>query len=200
MKSFFEQFACPEGLVGRVVGQLMAVKNGRRSRFALELLGPSASEYVLEIGFGPGVDLRRLSRAVGDGGSVCGVDVSEVMLAQASQRNRRAIERGQMTLELASATQLPFAERSFDAVYATNSAQFWPDLAAGMREVARCLKPGGRCAIVVQPMRRGATEADSTNWAAKLEAAAKQAGLGDVRAVLRAMKPVSAAAILAIKP
>jgi hypothetical protein len=57
MRSFFQQFAHPEGPLGWLVGHLMAWKNGARSRFALELLGARTGERVLEI--------RRVLRAGG---------------------------------------------------------------------------------------------------------------------------------------
>ncbi len=194
-----EQFGHPRGAVGWCVGQLMAFKNGKRSRFALELLGASPGESVLEVGFGPGVDLERLSALVGDGGHVAGIDVSSAMLRQAMKRNRRAIGAGRMDLRLGSAGDLPFEDARFDAVYSTNSAQFWPDLARGFAELARTLESGGRCVVVVQPMSRGATEADSAAWADKLELAAVQVGLSNVCRYLRVMKPVSAAAIVAFR-
>ena len=111
MRSFFAQFGHPRGSLGALVGHLMAIKNGERSRWLLGVLAPKAGERVLEVGFGPGVDLRRSSEAVGPTGFVAGVDVSEVMLRQATARNRAPIANGRMRLEQASATALPFGDR-----------------------------------------------------------------------------------------
>ena len=84
-------------------------------------------------------------------GHVAGVDVSWEMQRQAGARNRAAVAGGRADLRKGSAVELPFADASFDAVYSTNSAQFWPDLDQGMRELLRVLQPSGRALTVVQP-------------------------------------------------
>src|SRR5262245_11794996 len=128
VKAFFRQFGHPTGPLGWLVGHLMAVKNGARSRWALGVLAPRTGERVLEIGFGPGVDVARLARAVGPAGFVGGVDVSREMVRHATARNRGEVRAERVDLREGSAVRLPFHDASFDAVYATNSAQFWPDL------------------------------------------------------------------------
>jgi SAM-dependent methyltransferase len=194
MSGFFAQFGHPTGPLGWLVGHLMAAKNGERSRWALALLNPKPGERVLELGFGPGVDVRRLDAAVGNGGQVAGIDISSEMVRQARARNRAGIRAGRIDLREGSATALPFGDASFDAVYATNSAQFWPDLEGGMREIRRVLRPGGRAVIVVQPMWRGATAADSIRWREKLRNAMRSAGFSSVETAERAMRPCTAAA------
>src|SRR5690606_40261299 len=94
VESFFSQFAHPRGRLGWFVGHLMAWKNGARSRWALDLLSPRPGERILEVGFGPGVDVRRLLERVGESGFVAGVDVSVEMVRQARARNRAAIAAG----------------------------------------------------------------------------------------------------------
>src|SRR5690606_25877073 len=166
--SVVSQFAHPRGPLGWFVGHLMAWKNGARSRWALDLLSPRPGERILEVGFGPGVDVRRLLERVGESGFVAGVDVSVEMVRQARARNRAAIAAGRARLERGSPERLPFDDGAFDAIYSTNSAQFWPDLTAAMTELRRVLSPSGRAVVVVQPMWRGATEADTAAWEAKL--------------------------------
>ncbi|HEV8247914.1 MAG TPA: class I SAM-dependent methyltransferase, partial [Polyangiaceae bacterium] len=133
-------------------------------------------------------------------GRVSGVDVSAEMLRQASRRNRAAVRAGQVELALSGASDLPFDAAAFDAVYSTNSAQFWPDLELGMREVFRVLASGGRAVIVVQPMWRGATETDSRLWQEKLGRALELAGLTLVESRLRHARGAPAAAVSATKP
>jgi len=196
MRSFFGQFGHPEGPLGWFVGHLMAWKNGARSEFALELLGARAGECVLELGFGPGVDVARLWRAVGPSGRVAGADVSTEMVRHARRRNRTAIAQGGVDLRRAAATELPFADAAFDAVYATNSAQFWRDLAAGFSEVRRVLRPGGRAVVVVQPMSKGATAADARDWSVRLRRSMEQVGFVDVTGVERELRPLLTVAAL----
>jgi ubiquinone/menaquinone biosynthesis C-methylase UbiE len=200
MRSLFRQFAHPEGPLGWLVGHLMAWKNGARSRFALELLGARTGERVLEIGFGPGVDVLRLSRLVGASGNVAGVDVSREMVRHARSRNRAGVASGNVDLRLAAATELPFADASFDAVCATNSAQFWLDLDRGFQEIRRVLRPGGRAIVVVQPMRKGATPADSQDWSSRLRASMRRSGLVEVKHAERELRPVLTVAAVGRSP
>jgi ubiquinone/menaquinone biosynthesis C-methylase UbiE len=181
MSSFFTQFAHPRGSLGFLVGHLMAVKNGARSRWALGILEPREGERILEIGFGPGVDVARLARAVGTNGFVGGVDVSREMVRQATARNRDAVAARRVELRLGSCERLPFDDASFDAAYATNSAQFWPDVGGCLAEVRRVLRASGRAVVVVQPMARGATDRDALDWREKLRAGMNEAGFGSVQ-------------------
>src|SRR5262249_928140 len=102
----------------------------------------------------------------------------------------------EVDLRLGSAERLPFDDGAFDAVYATNSAQFWPDLVGGLREILRVLRIDGRAVVVVQPMWRGATEDDSRQWRDKLVAGMPEAGFAAVEDTERAMRPAPAAAAI----
>jgi SAM-dependent methyltransferase len=42
---------------------------------------------------------------------------------------------------------LPFRARSFDRAMTVNALYYWPDLIAGLREIARVLKPRGKLAV-----------------------------------------------------
>ena len=199
MRAFFRQFRRPEGPLGWFAGQLMALKNAERSRWALGVLAPREGEHVLEIGFGPGVDVTRLSRAVGERGRVSGVDISREMVRQATARNRAAVRAGRVHVSEGSAVSLPYESATFDAAYSTNSAQYWPDLAAGMSEVRRVLRPGGRALIVVQPRWRGATDGDARAFGEKLVAAMKAAGFGSAQTREVHLAPVLAVAALGVR-
>src|SRR5262249_912442 len=55
---------------------------------ALRALGLRPGHHVADIGCGPGEDAREMARRVVPGGSVTGVDVSEVMLDEARRPAR----------------------------------------------------------------------------------------------------------------
>jgi len=195
VKTLSEQFGHPRGVLGWVVGHVMASKNVARSRWALTLLAPEPGEAVLEIGYGSGADIRRLLSAVGERGRVAGVDPSREMRRQARARNRAAVASGSAWLELGSAHALPFADAAFDAVFSINSAQFWPDLEHGASEVARVLAPTGRALLVVQPMWRGAGAADTEQWRERLCRAVTRSGLAVERTERAEFRPAPAAAV-----
>jgi SAM-dependent methyltransferase len=111
--------------------------------WAVDLLDVQAADTVLEVGFGPGAAIQLLS---GSARHVAGVDPSAEMLRQARKRNVEAIGDGRVDLRQGFADHLPFAAESFDKAMAINSMQVWPDASAGLLEIRRVLKPGGRAA------------------------------------------------------
>ena len=83
------------------------------------------------------------------GGSVTGVDFSDSMLARA---RRKAPE---LEWVRADALALPFADKSFDAVTVGFGVRNFADLDAGLRELARVLRDGGRIAVLEITRPRG---------------------------------------------
>lgn len=188
--SLYDQFANPKGVIGELVGYLMALKNTRRSRWVLEVLAPQTGERILEVGFGSGTDILRLLSAVGQGGSVAGIDVSDVMVRQAARRcSGIASDSKVVDLRQGSVDTLPFPDDSFDAALSINNAQFWPELVHGLSELRRVIRPGGRVVVAVQTMKRGATRADSDRWLERLRDAAGAAGWEDVAESLGPTNP-----------
>ena len=53
------------------------------------------------------------------------------------------MDSGRATLQQGDATALSFDDATFDAIYHVNCFYFWPDLARGVAECFRVLKPGG---------------------------------------------------------
>jgi ubiquinone/menaquinone biosynthesis C-methylase UbiE len=194
--SWRDQFAQPHGVLGWAVGHLLALKNAERSEFVVPLLGVRETDRVIEIGFGPGTDIRRIAATAR---FVAGVDPSAEMLRQASRRNETAIREGRVALREGTADALPFEDESFDVAFSINTVQFWRDLEAGLNELLRVLRPGGLLAIAIQPRNRGATEDIVAQWRQRLEKAFDAAGMSDIRAERRPMRPRSTVCVLGRK-
>lgn len=116
------------------------------------LLGDVRGRSVLEVGCGAGQCARWLTI---QGATVAGLDLS---LRQLQHSHRIDASTGtQVPVVCATATSLPFADRSFDAACSAFGAlPFVAEPAAVMTEVARVLRPGGRWVFsVVHPMRWG---------------------------------------------
>ena len=107
-------------------------------------IGPE--DDVLEVGFGGGDLLARILEATR--GKVTGVDLSEAMVARAARRFR-GVER--LRLLAGSVEGLWLDRASVDKAASVNNLYFWPDPEAGMRELARVVRPGGRLAICFEP-------------------------------------------------
>lgn len=114
-------------------------------RQVLEALTLAPGEHVLDIGSGPGLLAFDMATAVGREGRVCGVDVSEAMVAMAG---KRCAARPWAEFRTAGATHLPYADDSFDAAVSTQVYEYVPDIPAALGELHRVLRPGGRAAIL----------------------------------------------------
>jgi ubiquinone/menaquinone biosynthesis C-methylase UbiE len=134
-------FGRPRGFLGRLGGIIMARTNEECGSWVTELLAIGPSESVLEVGFGPGVVIQRLSNLAGH---VPGIDPSQEMVQQARTRNAEAIRSGRVDLRHGSVESLPFNSNTFDKVIAINSMQVWRDTGAGLREIRRVMRPGGK--------------------------------------------------------
>jgi ubiquinone/menaquinone biosynthesis C-methylase UbiE len=71
------------------------------------------------------------------------------MVEQATARNAKSAK--SVDLRRGSAESLPFQDNVFDKALAINSMQVWPDAVAGLQEMRRVLKPGGRIALGFTP-------------------------------------------------
>jgi ubiquinone/menaquinone biosynthesis C-methylase UbiE len=97
---------------------------------------------ILDIGCGTGQDAQDLARAVGPRGRVIGIDNSETMLTAARAR----VADTQLPVEyiLADATQLPFADASFDGCQASRVLGHLREPGQAVAEMARVARPGAR--------------------------------------------------------
>jgi ubiquinone/menaquinone biosynthesis C-methylase UbiE len=95
---------------------------------------------VLETACGTGAVTRFLPGCLSDN-RVIVTDLAPTMVEQAQQI---VGDRPNFTYQQADATDLPFADDTFDAVICQFSLMLFPDKERGMREAARVLKPGGR--------------------------------------------------------
>jgi len=125
---------------------IMARMNADCGAWVTELLEIGSRDSVLEVGFGPGVVIERVA-ALASAGTVAGIDQSLEMLEQARARNAAAVRNGRVDLRRGSVESLPFQDASFDKALAINSMQLWPDAVAGLREIKRVMKSGGRIAL-----------------------------------------------------
>jgi len=143
-------FGRPRGVLGQLGGHIMARTNEKCATWVVALLDIQPNEKVLEIGFGPGVGIQLLVRWA-SAGFIAGVDSSEEMVKQAAARNAKAIESKRVDLRYGSVERLPFEDNTFDQALAINSMQVWPDAVAGLREMHRVLKAGGKIALGFTP-------------------------------------------------
>jgi ubiquinone/menaquinone biosynthesis C-methylase UbiE len=111
----------------------------------LEALSPQPGERILEIGPGTGhYSLDIASRL--DGGTLAIFDIQQKFLDHTVRAGRK---RGLTNIKptLGDAQRLPFKDERFDGAYLVTVLGEIPDSAAGLRELHRVLKPGGRLVV-----------------------------------------------------
>lgn len=142
----------------------------RWRRRAIRLLSPRRGERILDLCCGTG-DLALQCRVAQPGCEVVGADFALPMLSLAREKSvastrydaqrsgaesgaakisdtKRASRHGALPLIAADALRLPFFEESFDAVMVAFGARNFQDTAAGLREMRRVTKRGGRVLIL----------------------------------------------------
>lgn len=153
--------------LARPVGALLWGTDTRglyRTIRTLGVLPPGTA--VLDVPCGGGLALRGLRH--GQDVRYVAADISPVML----DRARRQARRLGLAVEAVKAdiTRLPFNDNEFDLCVSFNGLHCLPDPATAVRELARCLRPGGRLI--------GDTIVRSVGWRSDLAIAAfRQAGL-----------------------
>lgn len=108
-----------------------------------ELLTSLAIEdghHVLDVGCGPGTDLRALAAAAGPTGAVFGIDQDPKMVATACAR---LADRPTVQVRQADAHRLPFEDGSIDRARTDRVLMHVADPAAVLAELHRVLRPGG---------------------------------------------------------
>ena len=138
--------------LGRVFKGLLGPSMADEHRIARLLLALSPGDGVLDVACGTGSFCRDFGRSVGPTGLVVGIDVSETMLTRAvaeTPLSNVAYVRG-------DAQELPFLDRSFDAVCCFAALHLFADPMRALDRMTEVLTPGGRIAILTTARHRTA--------------------------------------------
>jgi len=136
--------------------------------FFLDLAAIAPGEVVLDLGSGSGTDSFLAALAVGEGGSVIGIDMTAEQLAKATDL---AADSGIANVEFREGQieEPPVEPGSIDCVISNGVINLSPDKPAVFAVAAVALRPGGRLAIAdivsAKQLPAGVT-CDASLWAA----------------------------------
>jgi ubiquinone/menaquinone biosynthesis C-methylase UbiE len=115
-------------------------------RKTIELLSLQNGSRVLDACCGAGASALPAAEFVGPKGRVIGVDVAQALLELARAKAAQG-RLGNIRFELGDLLSLRFPNESFDAAVCVFGIFFVPDMAAAVRELWRCVRPGGQLAV-----------------------------------------------------
>jgi ubiquinone/menaquinone biosynthesis C-methylase UbiE len=141
------QFVLPRGLVGRVT--FIFMNRGHKPIYenvaqALEL---RPEDDLIEVACGNGYFLKKYASHVH---SVAGLDLSELSVKLATNRNRDRIAAGTAEFVQGDASKLPWEDNKFSAATAMGSFPGFPEPIKSLKEMYRVLRPGGRAVISLE--------------------------------------------------
>lgn len=137
VERFYNRFAGVYDLLFNQVFQPGRMESIRSMNFKV-------GDRVLEVGVGTGLNLPLYPEGV----RVVGIDLSPPMLAKASSQIKRCEGPYTYALGQMDATDLAFADNSFDYVYAPYVISVVPRPRQVVAEMGRVCKPGGSVVIV----------------------------------------------------
>ena len=115
----------------------------------LEQMHLAPTDNVLDVGCGSGWLARRIAKMV-DQGRVVGMDVSDEMVRIA---RRNSADQHNVLYIVGEVGEIPWEPNFFSHVVSVESAYYWPDPAAGVKEIHRVLRPGGAAWILINYYR-----------------------------------------------
>jgi arsenite methyltransferase len=116
----------------------------RRRRIVRDAISAAPGERIADMGCGPGFYCAELAQDVGPSGSVVGVDQSAPMLALA---RRRCEDNANVEFLEGEATSIPLPDAAADAAISVQVQEYVADVAAGLAELHRIVRPGGRVLV-----------------------------------------------------
>ncbi|MGI8903354.1 MAG: ubiquinone/menaquinone biosynthesis methyltransferase [Solirubrobacteraceae bacterium] len=150
VRAMFDRIAGPYDVMNSV---MTAGLHHRWRARAADLAAVGPGDRALDVATGTGDLAIELARRVGPGGEVVGSDFSEGMLERA--RAKGADAPAPLRFEWGDAQALPYADAGFAAATVGFGARNFADLEAGLGEMARVVRPGGRVVVleITQPQR-----------------------------------------------
>lgn len=146
-----KQLRMPSGFFGRIVAKMMEFRNRNSYKEIIRKLSPQKGEYILEIGYGPGLGIYQIAGSIPDC-HIYGIDFSELMYSKASLRNKKFIEKGIVHLMHGDVLTHDMGKERFDKIFCVNVIYFWNDLNQAFTKIFNLLGEKGEFLIHMDHM------------------------------------------------
>jgi SAM-dependent methyltransferase len=115
----------------------------------LEKMRLAPTDSVLDVGCGGGWLSRRLAKLVPDG-RVIGMDISDEMIHHA---RRASADFDNLMFVTGQVAEIPWQANLFSHAISVESSYYWPNPAAGLKDIFRVLHEGGSAWILINYYR-----------------------------------------------
>jgi len=115
----------------------------------LEKMQIAPTDSVLDVGCGGGWLSRRLAKLVPDG-RVIGMDISDEMIHRA---RRASADFHNLMFVMGEVAEIPWQANLFSRAISVESSYYWPNPAAGIKDIFRVLREGGSTWILINYYR-----------------------------------------------
>ena len=149
------------------------------TRPAVEQMRLAPADTILDVGCGAGWLSRILAARVPQG-RVVGMDISDEMIRHAREKSASLAN---VEFVVGTVDAIPRPDGVFAHAVSVESAYYWPDPAAGLREIHRVLRPGGRAWIDINYYR---DNPNSHQWGALLNVPTHLLSAGEWKSLFRA--------------
>ena len=141
------QHLLPHGLAGRIIAWLMPLGHSSIYKAVSEVANLQPQDDLVEIACGSGGFIKKYASNVR---SVAGIDLSELMVKLATNKNRKRIEAGTAEFKHGEASQLPWEDNKFSVAIIMSSFFVFPKPQESLKEIYRVLRPGGRAIVSIE--------------------------------------------------
>ena len=119
-----------------------------RRKALREVIDPDRTQQILDLASGTGDFALAAARRMAPQSRITAIDLSEGMLQVMREKVAARNLTDRIAMELGDSEQMRFADHSFDVATIAFGIRNFEHREAGLREILRVLKPGGKLAIL----------------------------------------------------
>jgi len=150
LKELASQLSHPKGENGIATAKSMNVANDNMIRNVINQIDIFDSINILEIGPGNGLHIKYLFEK-NPNINYIGIDVSELMVQEATKLNSEFTNNGKAIFELTDGEIIEKENNSINAIFTVNTLYFWKNPKQYLQELFRVLKNDGQLILGFVP-------------------------------------------------